>query len=1014
MENERKLHTDSGDEKTGDQYKDAEEKNIPRLADIIDAGELEKLIEDFYKLTGISTSILDLDSNVIVGVGRQRICRDFHWKNPESHKNCLESDYRLTEDLKPGKYNIFKCKNNLWDIATPIIVKGHHLGNLFMGQFFLDDEPPDLELFRNQAGKFGFDETGYLEAVREVPCKSPETVNLAMKLITGFANIISTLSINNIKLVRLLKEKEKLVHALEAGREQFRNTFYNIGDGVITVDNSGHIGHLNRVTEELTGRREDEISGRKLEEVIQFVGRDGVTPVIDPLTGFTERGNPMRSCNHTLLIKETGKKIPVSGTTSPIRDSNGELTGVVFVFRDQSGEIDRKRVNRLREQRLTRQRTALSRLSVNDKIISGDISEAKKVLAKEASLAIRTERVSIWLLSEDRKEIKCIELYESGKKRHSEGAVFKTGKNEKYLGILKKESRINSSDVLSDHRLTELKDNYFIPLEIFSLLDAGIFIGGELAGVVSFEEVGARREWHSDDESFASTIASLMGQILINADRKMTYEALRESLEKNQALINSIPDLVFLFSRDGVFLNYHAPSRDHLYVPAEKFMNRPIGVVMPEYLADLTYKHLKRLFKTRRTQLYEYEMIDEGRSRYFDARMVLCGEDKAMTIIREITEEKMTKQELLIAKERAEESDRLKSAFLANMSHEIRTPMNSIIGFSGLLNNNDLDGEKRKKYIEIINSNADHLLKLIDDIIDISKIESGSIELIEETVDINQLFEELMRMFYDRKAGVLIRYVQAEYPLVSSDKLKLTQALSNLIGNAIKFTDRGYVEYSAVISDMELLFRVSDTGAGIPENERARVFDRFAQGEQSLLMSRGGTGLGLAIAKAYVEKMGGRIWFDSRVGQGSNFYFTIPFKPAGEITEVKTASPAAIDGKLNILVAEDDILNYILIEEIFAGQDVEILHARNGQEAVEMCAGNYFDIVLMDIKMPVMDGLEATKRIKSLYPELPVIAISAHAFRPDLEKAIQAGCDDYLTKPISPGELKRKISTFLR
>ena len=269
-------------------------------------------------------------------------------------------------------------------------------------------------------------------------------------------------------------------------------------------------------------------------------------------------------------------------------------------------------------------------------------------------------------------------------------------------------------------------------------------------------------------------------------------------------------------------------------------------------------------------------------------------------------------------------------------------------------------------------------------------------------------------MFFDRKPEVEIRFLTVSVPNILSDRVKLSQVLTNLLGNAIKFTNQGYVEYSVKIKDNSLVFRVEDTGSGVSEEMKELIFDRFAQGDNSASMSRGGTGLGLAIAKAYVEKMGGTIWVDSLPGKGSTFCFSIPYVPAGKHKTIKLKQEELIGRRMNILVAEDDILNYLFLEEIFSDLDVNIKHATNGKEAVELFKSEKFDLVLMDIKMPVMDGLEATRKIKSINPKVPVIAVSAHAFWSEQEKAFQAGCDDYITKPLRPEELKKKVNDRIK
>ncbi|MGF1585231.1 MAG: ATP-binding protein [Bacteroidales bacterium] len=236
-------------------------------------------------------------------------------------------------------------------------------------------------------------------------------------------------------------------------------------------------------------------------------------------------------------------------------------------------------------------------------------------------------------------------------------------------------------------------------------------------------------------------------------------------------------------------------------------------------------------------------------------------------------------EKLAVAMEKAEESNRLKSAFLANMSHEIRTPMNGIVGFGHLLKSPGLDEERISKYVEVINCNATHLLSLINDIMDISKIESGEIKIVNNKLNIDDIFSDLSRMFQIEKPGVILKFEPPKLPLIMGDRLKITQVLCNLVNNALKFTDKGFVSCSARLNNDMILFCVEDTGSGIKEKDKESIFERFIQGEHKTWMSCSGTGLGLAIARAYAEMMKGRIWFDSEWGSGSKFYFTIPFLP---------------------------------------------------------------------------------------------------------------------------------------
>jgi PAS domain S-box-containing protein len=383
----------------------------------------------------------------------------------------------------------------------------------------------------------------------------------------------------------------------------------------------------------------------------------------------------------------------------------------------------------------------------------------------------------------------------------------------------------------------------------------------------------------------------------------------------------------------------------------------------------------------------------------------------------DISEKKKLLTELVAAKEKAEESDRLKTAFLANISHEIRTPMNSIVGFSGLLKRNKLSPGKKTRYIETINANANHLLGLIEDLLDISQIESGNLQLSEEIIDIRQLFEDLHKRFQPLKPGIDINYQIKGIESFYGDRLKLNQILSNLIGNAVKFTVSGRIEYSVKKEKDFLIFNVQDTGSGIMKKDLEKIFERFAQGTNSVWLSRSGTGLGLALAKAYVEKMGGEISVVSEWGKGSMFLFSLPFKNPENIGAGLIGSivrPGLSVRKKKILVAEDDPSSFLLIGQIFEGTKNELVHASNGREAVDLFKNDVFDLILMDINMPVMGGLEATRVIKSINSEIPIIAISAHAFKSDKNLAFESGCDYYITKPLKVNDLMELVREVLK
>ncbi len=381
-------------------------------------------------------------------------------------------------------------------------------------------------------------------------------------------------------------------------------------------------------------------------------------------------------------------------------------------------------------------------------------------------------------------------------------------------------------------------------------------------------------------------------------------------------------------------------------------------------------------------------------------------------------ERKKYEENLKNALEKAQESDRLKSAFLANMSHEIRTPMNSILGFTELLQNPKYSAEQKHEFINIIQINGKRMLDTINDIIDISKIETGQMTLSYKNTNVNEIIMDISKQlgWQAKQKGIELNY---QMPLENSkaeictDTTKLTSILTNLVKNAIKFTDKGGVLYGYELIDENsfLKFFVKDTGIGIPDERKQAIFNPFEQADIEDFDARQGSGLGLSIAKAYTEMLNGKLWFDSTVGKGSSFYFTIPFKPCKEEEEFVQTPPAKTPGdayisKLKILIAEDNNTNLWLLSMFLADYKPEILIAENGKKAVEIAKNHPdLDLILMDMKMPVMDGYEATRKIREFNKDVVIVAQTAYALAGDDIKALEAGCNGYIAKPLNQNKL---------
>ncbi|WP_342989262.1 MULTISPECIES: response regulator [Bacteroides] len=397
--------------------------------------------------------------------------------------------------------------------------------------------------------------------------------------------------------------------------------------------------------------------------------------------------------------------------------------------------------------------------------------------------------------------------------------------------------------------------------------------------------------------------------------------------------------------------------------------------------------------------------------------------DGVVIRVDDVTERQHMIGELEKARSRAEQSDRLKSAFLANMSHEIRTPLNAIVGFSDLLMVTE-DKEEKEEFIQIINANNELLLKLINDILDLSKIEAGSVELKYEDFDLAVYFNELAAAMHRRVVNPQVRLVAMnpyESCIVRLDKNRLAQILTNFVTNAIKYTCEGMIEmgYEKINGSIHLYVR--DTGIGIPEDKKDKVFQRFEKLDEFAQ----GTGLGLSICKAIVEAFKGEIGFESEFDKGSLFWAVLPCQfesvDSGLYTsrqrfgrEVEKEEPHASEemkSSKRVLVVEDIQSNFFLVSSILKNK-FQLLHAPNGLKAVEIVRTQPVDLILMDMKMPVMDGRTATSEIRKFNTEIPIIALTAHAFDADRVAALKAGCDDYLVKPINGAKLMQTLKEY--
>jgi PAS domain S-box-containing protein len=514
-------------------------------------------------------------------------------------------------------------------------------------------------------------------------------------------------------------------------------------------------------------------------------------------------------------------------------------------------------------------------------------------------------------------------------------------------------------------------------------------------------------------------ISGILGAYIDITERKQAEEKLLQSYMFNESLLKTIPFGMDIVNEEGTVM-FLGDNFKRI------FGDEAVGAKCWEIYRDDKKQcvdcPLHNGINVGETEVYEsHGVLGDRIFEIIHTGMIYAGKKAMLEIFQDITDKKRNEEELIMAKEKAEESDRLKTAFLHNISHEIRTPMNAIVGFSTLLGEPDVDSQTRQSYFEVIMQSSNHLLAIISDIVDISNIEANLVKISLNEININSFLQSIYNQFLQiaNDKNLNLSYetnLSDTETLILIDNTKLNQILTNLIGNAFKFTEKGNIKITCYKKDSNLEFSISDTGIGIPPEYHERIFDRFYQVNNELTRDNEGTGLGLSITKAYIELMGGKIDLTSDPGNGTTFYFSIPYKKQSEVTipsiEKSVNEEFVFQGNKTVLIAEDIDSNFKLINYFFNGTNINLLRASNGKEAVEMALSERkIDLILMDIRMPVMDGYTATKLIREANISIPIIAQTAYA--EDTEKAMKFGCNGLISKPFDKMNLLLIVKKFL-
>ena len=838
------------------------------LSKIMDINRLQSLMDIFTELTGMVTAILDIKGNVMEATGWQDICTKYHRIHPETAKHCVESDLFLAKSLKIGEFVSYKCKNGLWDVVTPLYIGDKHFGNIYTGQFFFEDEEVDESFFKNQAEKYDFNQDEYLAALKRVPRFSREKVEKSMDFLVKLTKFISHLSYTNIKLSRTIAEKEAFEKSLSESEIKLKVILNGSPIPQFVIDENHRIIHWNRALEKYSGIKESEVIGTNQQwRAFYSEERPCLADLIvekdtDQVKEFYADKYRYSNLNGSFEVTDFFPDILggrwLDFTAATILDDEGKVIGALESLKDVT---ERKNTEEAlqKSQELLRQTGKIAKIGgwdfdpVTLKVTWTE--EVSHIYELDHNLETNLEVVLKFYPDESRSKLETAlkEAIEHGKPYDLELEIITAKNNHKWVRTIAKP----------------------------------IIENGNVVNVIgSFQDITERKK--------------IEMALKVNEQK---YEALYSSMGEGLALHHII------YNSKGYPIDYIITDINPSYeiitgIKKEdvvgKKASKIYGTIEPPYM-DI----YSRVADTQ--EPYVFETYFPPMEKHFNISVFSPKKGQFGTVFQDITEKKLAEEELKTYRNHLEEQvkdrtemlkektdelekanvklqelDKLKSMFIASMSHEFRTPLNSIIGFTGII----LQGmvgdisDEQKKQLQMVKNSANHLLGLINDVIDISKIESDKIDLYIEELDLADIIMELKDSFKESadKKGLNLEVHIPKSIMISGDERRIKQVIMNLMSNAIKFTEDGDIELRVEKRDDLVKISVIDTGMGIKNDDMSKLFEAFSRIHVEGMPAQEGTGLGLYLSKKLAHMMGGDITAFSEFGKGSIFTFILPLK----------------------------------------------------------------------------------------------------------------------------------------